>query len=161
MPIYYYLDASAVVKRYLTSEAGAEFIGILLEDAMPNEVFYISTFGVLEVNAAIRRRIRNERALDEALRKFGQDSVGILRVIPTNEVLLQQALPVVHTHSLRAGDAIHLATALSVAADANNEQVYMVTSDHELLAAASAAGIGAIDPQSDEAIDGLLHIRAQ
>lgn len=107
MPTYYYLDASAVLKLYLTNESGADFMRILLEDVAPNELFYISTFGVLEVNAAIRRRIRDDRPMYEALRLFIQDSVGLFRVIPTSDDVLQQAMSVVENHRLRAGDAIH------------------------------------------------------
>jgi len=158
MPVYHYLDASAVLKRYISSEAGADFMRILLEDATPNEVFCVSTFGVPEVNAAIRRRVVNEILLDEALRKFGQDSVRLFRVIPTNDEILEQAVSIVENHRLRAGDAIHLATALSVAAVADS-QVFMVSSDAELLEASEAAGIGAVDPQMDDVMSSLRQLR--
>lgn len=158
--LIYYLDTSAVLKLYFIDEAGTEFMRILLDGATPNEGFYISSFVILEFNAAIGRRL-NDTGREETIKEFSEDVDEIFRTVQLNEYMLVQALAVLENHRLRAGDAIHLATALSVAADADNEQVYMVTSDHELLAAASAAGIGAIDPQSDEAIDGLLHIRAQ
>lgn len=161
MPISYYLDTSAVAKLYLIDEKGADFMLMLIEEAMPDEIFCISSFGVLELHAVIMRQVQSARRVDEALRNFIQDTVRIFQVLPTNEEILDKALPVVHTHKLRAGDAVHLATALSIAAVSDYTQVFMVTSDHELLAAASSAGLGAIDPQSDEAIDGLLHIRAQ
>lgn len=160
MLVYFYLDASAVLKRYITSEAGSDFMGILLEDATPIQVFCVSTFGVLEVNAAIRRRVINENLLDEALRKFGQDSVRLFRVIPTNDDILEQALSIVENHRLRAGDAIHLATALDIAAIADDPRVFMISSDAELLEASEAAGIGALDPQTDDAIDSLRQFRA-
>ena len=159
MPVYHYLDASAVLKRYITSEAGADFMRILLEGATPNEVFCVSTFGVLEVNAAIRRRVVSEILLDEALRKLGQDSVRLFRVIPTNDDILGQAVSIVENHHLRAGDAIHLATALSIVATVADSQVFMVSSDAELLEASEAAGIGAIDPQMDDAMGSLRQLR--
>ena len=159
MPIYYYLDASAALKLYFTNELGAEFMGILLENAAPNEFFYISTFGVLEVNAAIRRRIRDGRSMYEALRLFIQDSARLLRVIPTSDRVLEHAMSVVENHRLRAGDAIHLATALSIAATVDDSQVFMVSSDAELLEASEAAGIGAIDPQMDYAMGSLSQLR--
>ena len=159
MPTYYYLDASATLKLYLTNELGTDFMRILLEDAAPNELFFISTFGVLEINAAIRRRIRDDRLMYEALRLFIQDLVRLFRVIPTSDGVLHQAMSVVENHRLRAGDAIHLATALSIAAIAI-PQVFIVSSDAELLEASEEAGIGALDPQASDAIDSLRQIRA-
>lgn len=158
MPIHYYLDASAALKLYFTNELDSEFMRILLEDASPDEVFNISTFGVLEVNAAIRRRIRDGRTMYEALRLFIQDSAGLFRVIPTSDHVLQQAMSVVENHRLRAGDAIHLAAALSIAATTVS-QVFMVSSDTELLEASDAAGISVLDPQATDAMVSLRQIR--
>ena len=161
MPIYY-LDTSAVAKLYLIDEKGTDFMLMLIEDVMPDETICISSFGVLELHAVIMRQVQSAHERDEALRNFLQDSVEIFRVLPTNEARLDHAVLVVQNHRLRAGDAVHLAAALSVAADADGEQqVFMVSSDGELLAAAEAAGIGALDPQADSAIDRLLNIRAQ
>ena len=159
MTILYYLDTSAVVKRYITSEAGADFVRILLGDAAPDEIFAVSYFGVLEFNAVVRRQMRSGRLMDDAMQQFEQDSLDIFRIVPSDGDTLQQALPVIRVYGLRAGDAIHLATALSIAAVSDYTQVFMVTSDAELLAAAEAAGIGALDPQADDSIDRLLNIR--
>ena len=159
--VIYYLDTSAVVKRYITSEAGADFMRVLLEDAVSDEIFSISYFGVLEFNAVIRRQMRSGRLTDAAIQKFEQDSSDIFRVVPSGGETLQQALPVIQAYGLRTGDAIHLATALSIAAVSGYNQTFMVTSDGELLAAAEAAGMGALDPQADGAMDRLLSIRTQ
>ena len=155
------MDTSAVVKRYITSEAGTDFMRVLLEDAVPGEIFSISYFGVLEFNAVIKRQMRSGRVTDAAIQKFEQDSSDIFRVVPSDGETLQQALPVIQAYGLRTGDAIHLATALSIAAVSGYNQTFMVSSDGELLAAAEAAGMGALDPQADSAIDRLMNIRAQ
>ena len=160
MPIYY-LDTSAVMKRYITSEAGADFVRILLGDAAPDEIFAISYFGVLEFNAVVRRQMRSGRLMDDAMQQFEQDSLDLFRIVPSNGDTLQQALPVIQVYGLRTGDAIHLATALSIAAASDYAQVFMVTSDAELLAASETAGMDALDPQADNAIDILLSIRTQ
>ena len=157
--LIYYLDTSAVLKRYLSSEAGADFIRTLLEKSEDDEVFCISSFGVLEVNAAIRRRVRNQRLLHEVLRQFAQDSVEVLRVIRTDDDMFSQALSAIENYRLRAGDAIHLATALSIAAVVDPSRVFMVSSDTELLEASEAAGIGALDPQAEDATGSLRQIR--
>ncbi|MCY3544735.1 MAG: type II toxin-antitoxin system VapC family toxin [Chloroflexi bacterium] len=143
----------------MTSEAGADFMRILLEESMADDVFCLSSFGVLEVNAAIRRRLRNEDMENEAIRKFGQDSVSLFRVIPTDDDLLRRALFVVENYRLRAGDAIHLTSSLSIAAFTDSAQVIMISSDAELIDTSIAAGIGALDPQADDAMDSLRQIR--
>ncbi len=158
MPIYY-LDASAVLKRYFVDEAGARFMKTLLEEPEDDDVFCIASFGILEVNAAIRRRVSNQQLMHDALMRFSLDSVEMLRVIPMDDDSFSEALSVIEDYRLRAGDAIHLATALSIAAIAGGAQAIMVTSDTELLYASEAAGIPAIDPQADDAMGSLLQIR--
>ena len=160
MPIYY-LDTSAVAKLYLIDEIGADFMLTLVENAIRGEILCISSFGALELNAVIMRQVQSASQRDETLRKFIQDTAEIFQVLPTNDDIFDQALLVVQSHRLRAGDAVHLATALAIAADEDGEQVYMVTSDAELLAAAAAAGMDALDPQADNAIDILISIRTQ
>ena len=158
MPVYY-LDTSAVLKLYLSNELGTDFIRILFEGSMPDESFYISSFGLLEVKAAIVRRISDVGVIEQALSHFSQDMANLLEIVRLNEYILYQALSTTENHRLRAGDAIHLATALSIAA-ITIPQVFMVSSDAELLEASEAAGIGALDPQANNAIDNLRRIRA-
>ena len=161
MPIYY-LDTSATVKRYLTDEKGADFMEVLIEGLMTGETLCFSSFGILEFQAAVMRQTRAIHLIEEAMRKFDGDMSEMYRIIPLNDGIVYQAMDIVESYKLRAGDAVHLATALSVAADADGEQqVFMVSSDVELLAAAGAAGIGAIDPQADGAMDRLLGIRTE
>ncbi len=76
-----------------------------------------------------------------------------------NDYILIQALSATENHRLRAGDTIHMATALSIAATADESQVVMVSADTELLLASKSAGIGALDPQTDDALSSLHQIR--
>ena len=157
MPIYY-LDTSAVLKLYLSNESGTEFMRTLIEDATPDESFYISSFGLLEVKAAIVRRISVAGVVESALSQFSQDMADLLEIVRLNEYILYQALSATENYRLRAGDAIHLATALSLAAT-TTQQVFMVSSDAELLEASEAAGIGALDPQANDVIGSLRQVR--
>ena len=149
MPIYY-LDTSAALKLYLSNESGTEFMRTLIEDATPDESFYISSFGLLEVKAAIVRRISVAGVVESALSQFSQDMADLLEIVRLNEYILYQALSATENCRLRAGDAIHLATA---------QQVFMVSSDAELLEASEAAGIGALDPQANDVIGSLRQVR--
>ena len=157
MPIYY-LDTSAILKLYLSNELGAEFMRKLVEGATPDESFYVSSFGLLEVKAAIVRRISDAGVVERALSQFSQDMADLLKIVRLNEYILYQALSATENYRLRAGDAIHIATAPSIAAIAG-PQVFMVSSDAELLEASAAAGIGALDPQADDVIGSLCEIR--
>ena len=157
MPIYY-LDTSAALKLYLSNESGTEFMRTLIEDATPDESFYISSFGLLEVKAAIVRRISVAGVVESALSQFSQDMADLLEIVRLNEYILYQALSATENCRLRAGDAIHLATALSLAAT-TTQQVFMVSSDAELLEASEAAGIGVLDPQANDVIGSLRQVR--
>ena len=154
----YYLDTSAILKLYLTNELGAEFMRILVEGATPDESFYISSFGLLEVKSAIVRRISYAGVIERALSQLSQDMANLLKIVRLNEYILYRALSETENYRLRAGDAIHLATALSVAAT-TTQQVFMVSSDAELLEASEAASIGALDPQAYDALSSLHRIR--
>lgn len=160
MPIFiYYLDPSAILKLYLRNESGTEFMRRLIEGATPDETFYISSFGLLEVKAAIIRRISDVGVIEQALSQFSQDMANLLKIVRLSEYILYQALFATENHRLRAGDAIHLATALSIAATVDNSQLFMVSSDIELLEASDAAGLGALNPQVDDALGRLNEIR--
>ena len=68
---------------------------------------------------------------------------------------------VVEDYRLRAGDAIHLASALSIAAFTDSAQVIMISSDAELLNASESASIGALEPQAVDAVDRLRRVRSK
>ena len=155
----YYLDTSAILKLYLTNELGAEFMRILVEGATPDESFYISSFGLLEVKAAIVRRISDASVIERALSQLSQDMANLLKIVRLNEYTLYRALSETENYRLRAGDAIHMATALSIAATVDDSQVFLVSSDAELLEASEAAGIRALDPHADDAMGSLRQIR--
>ena len=70
-------------------------------------------------------------------------------VIRLSDQIIELACSILERHPLRAFDAVHLATALTV-----NEQLIKVnepiltflTTDHRLLAAATAEGLSTFDP---------------
>ena len=99
--------------------------------------------------------------VNEARRRIGQDSVCLLRVIQTDDDLLRRALFVEEGYRLRAGDAIHLAGALSMTAFTDSAQVIMTSGDVELLNASEGASIGALDPQAVDAVDRLRRVRSK
>ena len=157
MPVFY-LDASAIAKLYLPDEIGADFVVQLLDSNSSNDTFVTSALSVVEVKSAITRRIDDFHYRISLLAAYDRDLREIFELITVKDDIVVGASSLVELHRLRAGDAIHLATALSIAAVADS-QVFMVSADAELLEASQAAGIGALDPQVDDSIDGLRRIR--
>ena len=157
MPIFY-LDASAVAKLYLPDEQGVDFVVELFVSRSDEDTIVTSALCFVEVKSAISRRISNASDKLTLLEAYDRDARQVFDFIDVHNEIIVEAGAIVENHRLRAGDAIHLATALSVAAVADS-QVFMVSSDSELLEASEAAGIGALDPQADDVIGSLRQLR--
>ena len=157
MPVFY-LDASAIAKLYLPNEQGADFVSGLLHLPGSGDIFVTSALTLVEVKAAICRRIDRPAARSILIAAYELDVHDMFEILPMDNNVIVEAGAVVETHRLRAGDAIHSATALSIAATAI-QQVFMVSSDTELLEASGMAGIGALDPQTEGAVGSLRQIR--
>lgn len=84
MPVFY-LDTSALVKRYRT-EQGAEIIEQLLANPSPEDRFIISFLSIIELTSAILRvarggQLREDTAI-EILARFRRDARELLRIWP-------------------------------------------------------------------------------
>ena len=156
---FFYLDASAIAKLYLPNEQGAEFVVQLLDLRSSTDIFATSALSVVEVKSAITRRIGSPSVKAPLLAAYDRDLREIFDLISIRDDIIIGASSIAERYGLRAGDAIHLATALDIAATAGESQVFMVSSDVELLEASEAAGIGALDPQTDDAVSSLLELR--
>lgn len=160
----FYLDTSAIVKRY-RNEIGTEVVDELLERPLAEDRFFISLFSVLEMTSRFTRLVKgnelSEKEGVEALARFERDVQERFRVYPhLDEVAFQEAVLAAEEHGLRAGDAIHLATAKRLFALAPGLELVMVASDRELLDAAQAEGYTTLDPQDARALETLHQIRS-
>ncbi|MBI4288844.1 MAG: type II toxin-antitoxin system VapC family toxin [Chloroflexi bacterium] len=158
----FYLDTSAIVKRY-RNEEGTGLVDGLLDGAYSKDRFYISLLSVLEVTSAALRLARvglmTEDAAKQTVAAFRRDVRERFRLWPVDEDILGVAVSVVEGHRLRSGDAIHLATASTIFGASPGSQGTLVSSDHELLGAAVASGIRTLDPQDPEAFGKLNLLR--
>lgn len=153
MPIYY-LDASSIVKLYLRDERGTEFMDKLVRERVPGERLVTSELSIVEVKAAISRRVRDPDYRHSLIDAYDNDWREIFESSPINESIIMDAGAIAEERRLRSGDAIHLATALVVAAVApGSPRMFMVSSDTELLTASHETVLGALDPQTDDAPD--------
>lgn len=147
----YFLDTSAVVKRYI-QETGSAWVRAIA-DHLASHLIYLARITDVETTSAIIRRQRGGSlsAPDAAatLRQFRQDLVLGYRIIDVTSVMLSAANSIVEKHGLRAYDAVQLAAAVGL----NNQRVAagtgavtLVSADQELNAAASAEGLSVDDP---------------
>lgn len=161
MPVFY-VDASVIVKRYL-SEPGTEVVSLLFASPLADDRFYTSILSVLEVTSAVYRiigpRRSGEALIREALARFRSDVREQLRLWPLSDDVVAAALPVVEQHRLRSTDAIHLASAMAVAALIPSLPIVMVSSDRELVSASTSTGLAVLDPADSNAVDQLSQLR--
>jgi predicted nucleic acid-binding protein len=134
-----YLDASALVKRYVTEPGSAEVSEVISEA----EVIGTALISRAEVAAALAKAVRMDALTQEealaSLQVFRNEWPDLMRVQVT-EILIARADTLAWEHGLRGYDAVHLAAA-SLWQDAMREQVTLSTFDRRLWAAAKRAGL--------------------
>lgn len=161
MPVFY-LDTSALVKRYRT-EQGTEVVERLLSSPAPHDRFFLSFLSVIELTSGILRLAKGgqlpEDTAHEILARFRRDVRNLFLLWPLGDEIAASAVTAVEEHRLRSTDAIHLATAQKIASLASGTQAVMVSSDRELLDAAAAAGLIPLDPQARGSAEKLSQLR--
>lgn len=148
----YFLDTSAVVKRYVT-EAGSAWVSALCNPAAGHTII-ISQAALVEVVATLCRKARDGmisvQDRDASISIFRRDarrSYGVERV--TNTVYTR-AGDLCRTHRLRAYDAVQLACALTLSdrlAPLGVSPVF-VSADTSLLGFAATEGLGTDNPDN-------------
>lgn len=136
-----YLDASALVKRYIV-ERGSRATIALTADA---EMTATSIVSRAEVAAAFAKAVRAGVVSDEiarnAQRRFAGDWPDLARVSVT-EALAERAEGLAWEHGLRGYDAVQLASALTWQESAG-EEIVLATFDQQLWEAAKRTGLKA------------------
>lgn len=159
MPRHFFLDASALAKRY-APEAGTPVINHLLAQ-LPLNRMLVFNVGVAEiVSILVRKRNAGQLppvAFSQALIDFRAEIVNQSRVrkIAADTDLVMAALPLINQHSINATDAILLRSALDLAAHyrINGDDLVLVASDQRLLRAAIAEGLLVFNPETQTTTD--------
>jgi len=142
----YYLDSSALVKRYLDEPGTEQVLGLCAADCR----LAVSRLTLVEVaSAAARRARRGELSADllqALLQSLEEDFRQLFEVVELTGAILTRSMDVVRAHALRAADGIQLASALACA---TGGAVTLVSSDAELNAAAAAEHMAVLDPLSE------------
>lgn len=161
---YFFLDASALVKRY-TPETGKASVDYLFAQAEPARMSCLMLGGA-EVTAALVRK-RNSGVISPGvfnaamfqLRAEILDEANFPKLASDNS-FINLSLPVIEKHSISAIDAILLKTALDLASQFRTagDDLVLVAADQRLLKAAQAEGLTTYDPESQDqaALDALL-----
>jgi len=144
----YFLDSSAVVKRY-AQEAGTAWVQALTSPAAGHSLFVVR-ITLAETVAAVTRQERggsiSARNAATALTHFQHDFAHQYLVVEVSPALVTQAASLARTHALRGYDAVQLAAALEVQSQAPS--LTLLSADAELNAAAQAEGLSVANPNS-------------
>ncbi len=134
-----YLDASALVKRYV-AEPGSAQVESLIAGARAIGTAVVSR---AEVAAALAKAARvgliTREGATKALGAFSADWEHLIR-LQLGEPLAARAATLAWEHGLRGYDAVHLAAAL-VWRETLGEVVTLATYDRELWRGAQASGL--------------------
>jgi predicted nucleic acid-binding protein len=136
-----YLDASALVKRYVLERGSQQTIALTAECDM----VATSIVSRAEVAATLARAVRLGLVTHEvgrsAQRSFDGDWQDLLRV-PITEALVERARTLAWDHALRGNDSVQLASALTWQESVDAE-IIVATFDTRLWKAARQVGMKA------------------
>ena len=136
-----YLDASALVKRYIVERGSRETIALTADSDMTAT----SIVSRAEVAAAVAKAVRAGLVKDEvarnALQRFARDWPDLARISVT-EALVQRAEGLAWEHGLRGYDAVQLASALTWQ-ESVGQEIVLATFDQQLRDAAKRSGLKA------------------
>lgn len=149
----YYLDTSALVKRYV-DETGSRWLRALL-DAPPRPSVVLVHLVIVEMTSALVRRVRegvvSAPEYIQAQNAFRADCLSQYDLVTAVDDIIDQANRLLEKHPLRAYDAIHLAAAVAsnraLLADDLAPLVF-VSADDRLNQAASAEGLTVDNPNA-------------
>ncbi len=155
----YYLDASAVVKRY-ADEPGSTWIRHLT-DAQAQHTILLAEITLAEVAAALAAKHRAPGGLtqaqrDRVLSRFLQDGAEHFLLLPVDRPVIDRAVELTQRHRLRGYDAVQLATALVTGETLQAHNLLapvFVAADGDLLAAATAEGLQIENPLHHRHLD--------
>ena len=146
---HYYLDSSAIVKLYV-AESGSRWIRQLASNL--DITLYSSDLSIAEVAAAIAILGRTGRISRpqqrEALAEFYKHTTTRFLHLAVSRDTVRYAADLTQRYPLKGYDAVHLATALSLAEDlrATGFFLTLVTGDEQIIRAAQSLDLPTANP---------------
>ncbi|HMK43169.1 MAG TPA: type II toxin-antitoxin system VapC family toxin [Dissulfurispiraceae bacterium] len=139
-----YFDSTALIKKYIKQESGRQKVVAALKEN--HRHLATSSLTHLEIISALARRKSEIVGYQKALDAF-QDDWQHFIVWAIDAELIVAAEAVATECGLCAGDAIHLATALSIQKISKDKLLFM-SSKQDLLSSAKKKGLLISDPAS-------------
>jgi predicted nucleic acid-binding protein len=148
----YFLDASALVKRYM-AEPGSAWV-LSITEPVAQQAILLAEVTLVEAAAALAAKQRAPQGIsvetrDRALSRFLQDCDEHFLVVQMDRSMIDRAVDLTQRHRLRGYDAVQLAAALAAnqeLVDQRQSPLIFVASDHDLIAAAQAEGLATDNP---------------
>ena len=134
-----YLDASALVKRYVVEAESADVVALIAGAQMTGTAVLCRAEVAAALAKAVRVGLVSREAALKALGAFNADWEYLIR-LHFGEPLAARAASLAWEHGLRGYDAVHLAMALAWR-ETLGEAVTVATYDRELWRGARAAGL--------------------
>jgi predicted nucleic acid-binding protein len=147
----YYLDTSALVKRYI-AEQGTAWVGALTDAAAGHTLSTVRLTGPELITAIVRRSRGGSIPPSEVpriLANFRFDWGSLYDIVEAREPIVSSAMNVAERFRLRGYDAVHLAAALEIHRQRQAEgldPLTFISADTEQLGAADAEGLSVDDP---------------
>jgi predicted nucleic acid-binding protein len=145
----YYLDSSALLKRYKT-ENGSRRVIELFESALPADELFTSQFTILEITASIARLrkggLLDEEAQGRLMNQLLLDSAGRMEVVLLRPELISDAMQYSQKYALKGPDSIQLASAVAARRAGAQPNLVFVAADRELVEAAGQEGFDILNP---------------
>jgi uncharacterized protein len=149
--VVYYLDASALVKRY-TTETGSGWVQNLCQPATDT---FIATARITQAEAAaafagkLRQRSLSQAHYTLVLQDLAHDFTHQYLLVEIDQPLVDLAVDLTRRHKLRGYDAVQLAAALTLRGlltQASSAPLMFIAADDDLLEAARGEGLAMDNP---------------
>lgn len=150
---HYYLDSSALVKRYV-AETGTEWVSGLCAMAAGHTLYTVRISGAEIIAALFLRTRTGTLAMSDAqaaATRFKADFRTRYQIVEATERLVDLAMTLAEKHGLRGYDSIQLAAALELQAaraSVSLSAITFVCADDRLNAAAMAEGLTVENPNT-------------
>jgi len=150
---YFYIDPSALSKRYHTEE-GSDVVDELLDIMFPSKgrMIFISIWGIAETLSVLNRKKNEKNIKEEDFRKILSSFLGEaskFSIEPVTDKLVISSLRFILKHNINSADALHMASLIQIrnVAKSFRNDVILVASDKRLIRAARDEGIIVMDPE--------------
>jgi predicted nucleic acid-binding protein len=156
---YFYLDASAHVKRY-HPEDGSDIVNLLFEQSLlsslsanKQERLISSRLGILEIMATLNRK-KNDKLIPEdkfraIVEVFWKEMESFL-LYPLDDKIIADSLYLIFKYNLNASDALYLFIVLKLRTflEQSGDDIVLVTADKRLFRAGLSEGLQTVNPEA-------------